>query len=57
MSNRAGWGCDSWKSKTKPGCGFAIWRKQQGREITREEALGLLERGETELPESSSDAA
>ena len=40
-----------------PGCGFAIWRKQQGREITREEALALLERGETELPESSSDAA
>ena len=56
-SNRAGWGCDSWKSKSKPGCGFAIWRKQQGREITRDEALALLERGETELPESSSDAA
>src|SRR5204862_265526 len=26
VSNRAGWGCDSWKSKKSPGCGYAIWR-------------------------------
>jgi DNA topoisomerase-3 len=53
LANRAGWGCDSWKSKRKPGCGYAIWRRQNGREITRDEALWLLERGETELPEPS----
>jgi DNA topoisomerase-3 len=53
VANRAGWGCDSWKSKRKPGCGFAIWRRQNGREISRDEALWLLERGETELPDPS----
>ncbi len=57
MERTKSYGCTSWKSKSKPGCGYVIWRKQQGREITRDEALALLERGETELPESSSDAA
>ncbi len=49
VSNRAGWGCDSWKSKKKPGCGFAIWRRQGDRELTVDEARALLEQGASEL--------
>jgi hypothetical protein len=58
VENSRAFGCTSWKSKKNPGCGFVIWKSQRGRgEVTREMAKQMLERGETELPESSSDAA
>ena len=58
VENSRAFGCTSWKSKKNPGCGFVIWKSQRGRgEVTRELAKQMLERGETELPESSSDAA
>ena len=40
-------GCTSWKSKSKPGCGFVIWKRPRGlgREIGREEAASLVARG------------
>lgn len=40
-----GWGCDSWKSKAKPGCGFVIWKKERGAsaELTRDQALEKIE--------------
>jgi hypothetical protein len=51
-------GCTSWKSKTKPGCGYVIFKRPRGlgREVTREEAVELVRRGLTEPP-SEGDAA
>ena len=55
VENTRAFGCTSWKSKKHPGCGFVIWKSQRGRgEVTREMAKEMLERGETELPETSS---
>jgi len=40
-----GWGCDSWKSRAKPGCGFVVWKKERGAsaELTRAQALERIE--------------
>ncbi len=53
LPNTRGWGCDSWKSKKKPGCGFVIWRRPRGlgRDLTTEEAQELVRRGMTEPAE------
>ncbi len=58
VANSRGWGCNSWKSRKNPGCGFVIWRHQRelGRDLTEEEAADLVARGLSE-PTASSDAA
>lgn len=43
VENSRGYGCTSWKSRTSPGCGFVIWKREKGREVTREEARERLE--------------
>jgi DNA topoisomerase-3 len=32
-----GWGCDSWKSRDEPGCGFSVWKTQGGRKTTEKD--------------------
>ncbi len=36
---RMGWGCDSWKSKEDPGCGFAVWKDRGGKKATEKDLL------------------
>ena len=40
-------GCNSWKSRKEPGCGFVIWKRQRGAggEVTREAAAEMLRTG------------
>ncbi|MDX6593870.1 MAG: topoisomerase [Gaiellales bacterium] len=47
--NRAAFGCTSYKSKTDPGCGFTIWKTQNGYTVTADDVQALLERGEAPL--------
>jgi DNA topoisomerase III len=53
------YGCSSWKSKSKPGCGFVIWKRQRGlgHEIDREEAVSLVARGLSAPPKAAEAAA
>jgi DNA topoisomerase-3 len=46
-NNRA-YGCSSWKSKSEPGCGFVIWKRTAGHDVTPDEARALIENGRTE---------
>jgi hypothetical protein len=41
------YGCTSWKSRSETGCGFVIWRKAGGKEVTREEAVEMVAEGRT----------
>jgi DNA topoisomerase III len=41
------YGCTSWKSRSETGCGFVIWRKAGGKEVTREEAVEMVREGRT----------
>jgi DNA topoisomerase-3 len=42
MENSRGYGCTSWKSRKNPGCGFVIWKREKGHDVTREEAAARL---------------
>jgi DNA topoisomerase-3 len=41
------YGCTSWKSRSETGCGFVIWRKAGGKEVSREEAIEMVAEGRT----------
>jgi len=42
------WGCDSWKGRDKPGCGYGIWKTNpDGTELDTESAAQLLAAGAT----------
>jgi hypothetical protein len=41
------YGCTSWKSRTETGCGFVIWRRSGGKDVTREEAIEMVAEGRT----------
>jgi DNA topoisomerase III len=41
------YGCTSWKSRSETGCGFVIWRKAGGKDVTREEATEVVREGRT----------
>ena len=43
VENSRAYGCTSWKSRKNPGCGFVIWKREKGHEVTREEATARLE--------------
>ena len=38
VENSRAYGCTSWKSRKNPGCGFVIWKRDKGHDVTREEA-------------------
>jgi DNA topoisomerase III len=41
------YGCTSWKSRSETGCGFVIWRKAGGKDVTREGATEMVREGRT----------
>jgi DNA topoisomerase III len=41
------YGCTSWKSRSETGCGFVIWRKAGGKEVSRDEAIEMVKEGRT----------
>ena len=43
VENSRAYGCTSWKSRKSPGCGFVIWKREKGHEVTREEAAARVE--------------
>jgi DNA topoisomerase-3 len=43
VENSRAYGCTSWKSRKSPGCGFVIWKREKGHEVTREEAAARIE--------------
>lgn len=43
VENSRAYGCTSWKSRKNTGCGFVIWKREKGHEVTREEAVQRLE--------------
>ena len=48
VENSRAYGCTSWKSRKNPGCGFVIWKREKGHEVTREEATARLEEARAE---------
>lgn len=53
VENSRAYGCTSWKSRKNPGCGFVIWKREKGHEVSREEAAERLEQARAELAESA----
>ncbi|HUZ83266.1 MAG TPA: DNA topoisomerase 3 [Gaiellales bacterium] len=47
--NRAAFGCSSYRSKSEPGCGFTVWKRQQGYTIGRDQVAALLADGRVDL--------
>ena len=37
-----GWGCTSWQSKEQSGCGFVIWKEQNGKKLTEKQLLDMV---------------
>ena len=37
------YGCTSWKSRSQPGCGFVVWKRERGHDVSRDEALERME--------------
>lgn len=49
VENSRAYGCTSWKSRKNPGCGFVIWKREKGHEVTREEAAERLTQAHADL--------
>ncbi|WP_217915680.1 DNA topoisomerase 3 [Miltoncostaea marina] len=43
VENSRAYGCTSWKSRKNPGCGFVVWKREKGHEVSREEAVARIE--------------
>ncbi len=56
VENSRAYGCTSWKSRKNPGCGFVIWKREKGHEVTREEAAARLEEARTGAPKVGAPA-
>jgi DNA topoisomerase-3 len=41
------YGCTSWKSRSETGCGFVIWKKAGGKEVSLDEAKEMVAEGRT----------
>src|SRR5262249_24489511 len=39
------YGCTSYRSEDEPGCGYTLWKQQNGRTLTMEEALEHIRAG------------
>jgi DNA topoisomerase III len=57
VENSRAYGCTSWRSRKNPGCGFVIWKREKGHEVTREEAAARLEEARAATPEHASKVA
>ena len=49
VENSRAYGCTSWKSRKNPGCGFVIWKREKGHEVTPEEATARIEEARAAL--------
>ena len=54
--NSRAYGCSSWKSRKNPGCGFVIWKREKGHDVTREEAAQRLEEARAAQPNGAAAA-
>ena len=54
VENSRAYGCTSWKSRKNPGCGFVIWKREKGHEVTREEAAARIEEARARPPRAPS---
>ena len=41
------YGCNSYKGKDDPGCGYTLWKTQNGKTLTLDEALAHIHKGES----------
>ncbi|CAA9528919.1 MAG: DNA topoisomerase III [uncultured Thermoleophilia bacterium] len=41
------YGCTSWKSRTETGCGYVIWKRAGGKDVTFEDAQAMVAEGRT----------
>jgi DNA topoisomerase III len=55
VENSRAYGCTSWKSRKNPGCGFVIWKREKGHEVTRDEAIERLEEARSAPAEGAAD--
>jgi DNA topoisomerase-3 len=51
------YGCTSWKSRSETGCGFVIWKRENGRDVTPEEAAERLREAHEQAPTTPAGAA
>jgi DNA topoisomerase-3 len=58
VENSRAYGCTSWKSRKSPGCGFVVWKREKGHEVSREEAVERIEEARERLaaPAAPSEA-
>lgn len=57
VENSRAYGCTSWKSRKNPGCGFVIWKREKGHDVTREEAVERLAAARAESGAATPDGA
>ncbi len=43
IERQRSYGCTTYKSKKNPGCGYVIWKRSKGVEVSREEAVAKIE--------------
>jgi DNA topoisomerase-3 len=56
VENSRAYGCTTWKSRKNPGCGFVIWKREKGHDVTREEAVARLEEARAGAPKVAAPA-
>jgi DNA topoisomerase III len=49
VENSRAYGCTSWKSRKSPGCGFVVWKRDKGQDVSREEAIERIEEARERL--------
>ncbi|HMK74295.1 MAG TPA: DNA topoisomerase, partial [Myxococcaceae bacterium] len=50
VENSRAYGCTSWRSRANPGCGYVIWKREKGHDVTREEAKERLAEAQANPP-------
>ena len=53
--NSRAYGCTSWKSRKNTGCGFVIWKREKGHEVSRDEAVARMDEARGGAADTDSD--
>ncbi len=56
VENSRAYGCTSWKSRKNPGCGFVIWKREKGHEVSPAEATARIEEARAAAKQTAADA-
>lgn len=56
VENSRAYGCTSWKSRKNPGCGFVIWKREKGHEVSPAEATARIEEARAAAKRTATDA-